>query len=134
MARIKKEQTVLREIQDLLKEQDKYRNKFTSCANYENLSNGIKYYCSLEKNKEKSCSYFLSEDNFERCTYFENAVLPVDGVLMARYYNWLDINVIGYVKNICLKCKSLFLDLKKKDFCCEDCAEKAKKEKGKLVG
>lgn len=134
MARKKKDKTVLKEIQDLLKEQGKYTNKFTGCASYDKESNGIKNYCCLENNKENTCVYFLSEIDFERCAYFESAVLPIDGVLMAKYYNWLDINIEGYVKNVCLKCKSVFLDIKKRDYCCDLCAEKAKKEKDKLQG
>lgn len=121
----KKEQSIEKQIQQLIK--DECANYFFKCDNKSN-------YCCQEWTKDLQCIYFQTELEQQRCGYFESAVLPIDGVLMAKYHSWLDIDIKDYVKNVCLKCKVIFLDIKKKDYCTDLCAEKAKKEKGKSEG
>ena len=126
-----KQQTVLSQVQQLIK--DQYGNTLIGrplllgCANY--FANDIvKNYCIQENTENNVCIYFQENIENPRCTYFEKHLLPIDNNLLAKYYNYLDINIKDIPKQICNSCKQAFLDKKKKEFC-DRCIGKTKKAK-----
>jgi len=83
MARIKKEQTVLKQVQQLINKE---------CANYFYKSDDTPNYCCKEWTKDLLCVYFQSEPEFERCKYFEDAVLPTSEIIDTIYRTQMDIS------------------------------------------
>lgn len=58
------------------------------CANYFTGQNSINHYCCIV---DGVCLFFGDEEN-ERCNYFEEGVLPLDGDLEREYYSELNID------------------------------------------
>ena len=131
MVKKKKQQTVLNQVQQLIK--DQYGNTLIGrsiqlgCANYF-ANDVVKHYCCLENTEGYVCVYFQEDLENPRCTYFETSLLLVDNNLVAKYYNYLDINIKDIPKQICNNCKQAFLDKKKREFC-DRCIGKSKKVK-----
>jgi hypothetical protein len=120
LAKEKKQQSVLNQVQQLIK--DQYGNTLASrpillgCANYF-ANDVVKHYCCQENTDGNICVYFQENLENPRCTYFETYLLPIDNNLVAKYYNYLDVNIKDILKQICGNCKQSFLDKKKKEFC-----------------
>jgi len=131
LAKEKKQQSVLNQVQQLIK--DQYGNTLAGrpillgCANYF-PNDVVKNYCCQENTDGNICVYFQENLENPRCTYFETYLLPVDNNLTAKYYNYLDVNIKDIPKQICGNCKQAFLDKKKKEFC-DRCIGKSKKQK-----
>ena len=83
MAKIKKEQTVLKQVQQLIKDE---------CANYFYRSDKVTSYCCKEWTNDLACVYFQTEPEFEHCTYFKNNVLPLSEVVETIYKTQMDIS------------------------------------------
>jgi hypothetical protein len=89
IAKIKKEQTVLKQVQQLINKE---------CANYFFKSDDTSHYCCKEWTKDLSCIYFQAEPEFERCKYFEDVVLPMSEEIKIIYD-------LTYIDNVSLTSK-----------------------------
>jgi hypothetical protein len=76
IAKIKKEQTVLKQVQQLINKE---------CANYFYKCDEVTSYCCREWTKDLSCIYFQPEPEFDRCKYFEETCLPLSEEIKIIY-------------------------------------------------
>lgn len=123
------------EIEQLIKKQ---------CASYfptsitvnEDKEHEIIHYCCLENTEKKSCIYFQAESEINRCTYFESCVLPISEILMAKYYDNINVNINTENNKIihkkrCKRCNNIFMSIKENKQYCDGCTEILKREKSR---
>ncbi|GGJ49629.1 cysteine-rich VLP protein [Virgibacillus salexigens] len=94
----------------------------TSCATY--AGNG---HCHLDR----PCPFFNSNEiELSRCNYFENAVLPANEKLNARYWQSFGIAYWGELTKVCKRCENTFNpgDQKRRQYC-DECRVIQRKEK-----
>ncbi|WP_155760556.1 hypothetical protein [Clostridium pasteurianum] len=75
------------------------------CANHFIEQGSINHYCCMI---DGVCLFFENKEN-ERCGYFEEGVLPLDGVLERGYYTEIDVKPIkeqGDKPKPRIKCKN----------------------------
>jgi Cysteine-rich VLP len=91
------------------------------CANYD--TDGL---CLLEgPDGCRTCGYFRSTDYaYNRCRYFETAVLPADPALESEYRRGLDV-LYGIVATTpthrCARCGDAFVKRSNRAKFCDDC-------------
>lgn len=87
----------------------------TSCAVY--AGDGQ---CLLDR----PCPFFNAEnESLPRCGYYENAVLPEDDRLKARYWQSFGLAHWGEDSKPCKRCENLFTPSDKRQQYCSDCKE-----------
>jgi Zn-dependent peptidase ImmA (M78 family) len=90
------------------------------CASYERKGHGIHHYCCHEPGNTKQCIYFV-EDNEQRCSRFESAVLPLEPETAALYYAELKANAEGY--ELTKYQRKLVVDANKIECKCSTCGK-----------
>jgi len=100
-----------------------------SCANYDD--NGL---CLLETGPDgcRTCGYFRSTDYaYNRCRYFETAVLPADPALESEYRRGLDAlyGIVGTTPtHRCARCHEPFVKRSNSAKYCSDCRRLAHRD------
>ncbi|MCE7792638.1 hypothetical protein K8O68_09445 [Salipaludibacillus sp. CUR1] len=87
------------------------------CATY--AGNGR---CHLDR----PCVYFTDGDDFERCIYAENCVLPGSDTLWSRYLN---IHNQAVNSKACVRCAVIFDPTNNRQKYCKNCAKERRKER-----
>lgn len=98
-----------------------------NCATYDE---GGK--CLLEQNPEgcRTCPFFEEGNEQARCLYFENAVLPSDDQLKARYWNRFGL-AYWESQKVCKRCEQPFEESDQREQYCKECKAEQRKEKAK---
>ncbi|GGH85141.1 hypothetical protein JOD43_003909 [Pullulanibacillus pueri] len=86
--------------------------------------------CHLETSPGcNQCPFFREGDGFGRCAYFENAVLPADDKLKARYWQAFGAAYWGDKPNaVCKRCEQPYERKSNRQVYCESCAAQVRAE------
>lgn len=85
--------------------------------------------------KDDTCVFFKQEDNMPSCTYFKDAILPINEQLEYDYKVERNMEVEGKINKPKVKCKScgnLFSANSNRQMYCEKCKQYNEKQKAKL--
>lgn len=103
------------------------------CSNHVIEQNSINHYCCMI---DGVCLFFGKEGN-ERCQYFEEGVLPLDGDLERGYYIEIDvipIKVQGYKPKPRIRCKNCGKNIEansNRQQYCERCMKNIKRKQAR---
>jgi len=97
----------------------------SNCATYDSEGK-----CLLETSPGcRQCPLFIDGDGFGRCPYFENAVLPADDRLKARYWQAFGLAFWSDAKGAknCAVCGNLFEPKSNRQKYCANCGDEVKR-------
>jgi len=99
-----------------------------NCATYAGAGN-----CLLQSKADgcHTCPFFEEGNEQARCLYFENAVLPTDDKLKARYWNRFGLEYWESQK-VCKRCENPFEASDQREQYSSECKAEQRKEKARI--